>query len=286
MFNKIPRAPSTEDSSSGELIAALAATVARLSPVPRPIPISEVPAFFKIIFTSAKSVLMRPGVMINPVIPTTPSSRTWSAVANAANKLVLSLEIVSKRSFGITISVSTFSRSFEIPASACNARRRPSKLNGRVTMPTVSAPAAREISAMTGAAPVPVPPPSPAVMNTMSAPATSSSISARLDSAASRPTSGSLPAPRPRVNSRPISIFTSASLIMSACASVLIAMNSTPFIPESIMRCTALMPPPPTPITLITARKLCGAPAILFMPPLTITRYMRNALNGVVHEAS
>ena len=39
------------------------------------------------------------------------------------------------------MSVSTFSRSFWIPFSACTARRRPSKLNGRVTMPMVSAPA-------------------------------------------------------------------------------------------------------------------------------------------------
>ena len=46
-----------------------------------------------------------------------------------------------------------------------------------LTTPIVSAPASRAISAMTGAAPVPVPPPSPAVMNTMSAPRTISSIS-------------------------------------------------------------------------------------------------------------
>ena len=37
-------------------------------------------------------------------------------------------------------------------------------------MPTVSAPTSREMRATIGAAPVPVPPPAPAVMNTMSAP--------------------------------------------------------------------------------------------------------------------
>ena len=41
---------------------------------------------------------------------------------------------------------------------------------GIVTMPTVSAPSSRAIRATTGAAPEPVPPPSPAVTNTMSLP--------------------------------------------------------------------------------------------------------------------
>jgi hypothetical protein len=50
------------------------------------------------------------------------------------------------------------------------------------------------------------------------------------------------------------SSFTSASLISSACASVLIAMNSTPLRPTSIIRLTALTPPPPMPTTLMTAR--------------------------------
>ena len=56
---------------------------------------------------------------------------------------------------------------------------------------------------MTGAAPVPVPPPLPAVMKTMSAPFSTSSISSRCSSAAMRPTSGSLPAPSPRVSVAP-----------------------------------------------------------------------------------
>jgi len=48
--------------------------------------------------------------------------------------------------------------------------------------------------------------------------------------------------------------LTSASDISSACASVLIAMNSTPLRPTSIIRLTALTPPPPMPTTLMTAR--------------------------------
>ena len=49
-------------------------------------------------------------------------------------------------------------------------------------------------------------------------------------------------------------IFTGASLIWSAWMSVLTAMNSTWLMPASIIRFTALMPAPPTPMTLITAR--------------------------------
>ena len=141
-----------------------------------------------------------------------------------------------------------------MPDSAWLARRRPSKVNGRVTTPMVSAPRDLAIRATTGAPPVPVPPPSPAVTKTMSAPLSTSSISSAWSSAAFLPTSGSAPAPRPRVSSRPTSSLTSASLISSACASVLIAMNSTPLSPTSIIRLMALTPPPPMPTTLMTAR--------------------------------
>ena len=141
-----------------------------------------------------------------------------------------------------------------MPRSACVARLRPSNPNGRVTTPIVSAPSPRATSATTGAPPVPVPPPSPAVMNTMSAPLRISSISSACSEAALLPTSGSEPAPRPRVVSRPMSSFTSASDISSVWASVLTAMNSTPRKPASIMRFTAFTPPPPIPTTLITAR--------------------------------
>ena len=46
----------------------------------------------------------------------------------------------------------------------------PSNPNGLVMMPTVSAPISDAMRATIGAAPVPVPPPAPAVMNTMSEP--------------------------------------------------------------------------------------------------------------------
>ena len=149
-------------------------------------------------FTSAKSVLMRPGVVMRLVMPDTPCSSTSSAILKAFSMDVFSFDTVSNRSFGMTMSVSTFSLSRWIPWSACTERRRPSNWNGLVTTPIVSAPMLLAISAMTGAPPVPVPPPLPAVMNTMSAPLITSSISSRCASAAARPTSGSDPAPRPR----------------------------------------------------------------------------------------
>ena len=103
-------------------------------------------------------------------MPCTPCSRTSSAILNALSTDVFSFDTVSNRSFGMTMRVSTFSFRRWMPCSACTERRRPSNENGRVTTPMVSAPSAFATSAMTGAAPVPVPPPLPAVMNTMSAP--------------------------------------------------------------------------------------------------------------------
>ena len=181
-------------------MAARAALAARPSPIDEPMPMMAVPALVITIFTSAKSVLMRPGTVMRSVMPRTPWSRTSSTVLNALTMLVLSFDTVSSRSLGMTMRVSTFSLTIWIPFSACMARRRPSKVNGRVTTPIVSAPSPLAISATTGAPPVPVPPPIPAVMKTMSAPCSASSISGRCSSAASRPTSGSLPAPSPRVS--------------------------------------------------------------------------------------
>ena len=60
-----------------------------------------------------------------------------------------------------------------MPISAWSRRREPSKPNGLVTMPTVSAPSSTAIRATTGAAPVPVPPPAPAATKIMSEPLSS-----------------------------------------------------------------------------------------------------------------
>jgi hypothetical protein len=106
---------------------------------------------------------------------------------------------------------------------------------------------------MIGAAPVPVPPPIPQVTNTMSAPCTATATSSRFSSMAWRPISGRAPAPSPRVSLRPIWILTPDFDIASAWASVLTEMNSTPPSWSSIIRLTALPPPPPTPTTFIRA---------------------------------
>ncbi len=81
-------------------------------------------------FTSAKSRLIRPGVVIRSVMPETPCSRTWSACLNASSTDTLRSLIDSSRSLGITIRVSTSSRSWAMPCSAELARRRPSNANG------------------------------------------------------------------------------------------------------------------------------------------------------------
>ena len=68
--------------------------------------------------------------------------------------------------------------------------RLPSNANGLVTTATVRMPSSCAISATTGAAPVPVPPPMPAVRNSMSAPSISSAMRSRSSIAAWRPTLG------------------------------------------------------------------------------------------------
>ncbi len=179
MDSSTPCAPSMLASSSGLEMAISAAATLRSSPRDDPIPISAEPAPDITDFTSAKSRLISPGVVIKSVIPCTPESSTWSAALNASSTLTCRSEMDSSRSFGITISVSTSLRSRSMPSSAWAARRFPSKPNGRVTTPMVSAPSERATLATIGAPPVPVPPPSPAVTKTMSAPLMTSSISSR-----------------------------------------------------------------------------------------------------------
>ncbi len=64
-----PCAPSIEASSSGELIAFCAAWTARPSPLAEPMPINAEPAPDMTDLTSAKSRLIRPGVVIRSVMP-------------------------------------------------------------------------------------------------------------------------------------------------------------------------------------------------------------------------
>jgi hypothetical protein len=102
-------------------------------------PISAEPASCMIVRTSAKSRLIRPGIVIRSVMPWTPWRRTSSASRNASRIDVRRSTTSSSFSFGITISVSTISRSARCPPRP-GARCVPSNSNGRVTTPTVSAP--------------------------------------------------------------------------------------------------------------------------------------------------
>ena len=246
---RIERAPSIEVSSSGDSTACTAASIARCSPTPMPIPSSAVPASDMIVRTSAKSRLIRPGSVIRSEMPCTPWRRTSSATLNASTIVVCLSSTWSRREFGTTISVSTSCASSSTPTSAWSIRREPSNENGFVTIPTDSAPTSLASRATMGAAPVPVPPPAPAVMKIMSAPFSRLLMRSYSSSADWRPSSGSDPDPSPRVTSLPMCSVTCARECSSDCRSVLIEMNSTPSTPASIMRSTALTPAPPTPTT-------------------------------------
>ena len=191
---------------------------------------------------------------IRSVIPRTPCWRTSSAISNASLKVVSELASRNRFWFGMTMSVSTCCCSSSMPESAERPRRAPSNANGLVTTPTVRMPLSRAALAMTGAAPVPVPPPMPAAMKHMCAPSRARSISSMVSSAAARPISGREPAPRPWVILRPSWIRRSDVEVLSACASVLATMKSTPCTSARIMFATALPPAPPTPMTLIRGR--------------------------------
>src|SRR6266568_2688807 len=89
-------------------------------------------------------------------------------------------------------------------------RRLPSNAKGFVTTATLSAPSSLASEATTGAAPLPVPPPRPAVMKIMSAPSNPSMIFSVSSSAALRPTSGFAPAHADDFDFRRLQVFTEA----------------------------------------------------------------------------
>ena len=190
-------------------------------------------------------------------MPDTAPCSTSFAAAYASSTETSSPSTSISLSLGMMISESTLLASAPRCRRCATRCRLPSNLNGRVTTATVRMPRLLAMSAMTGAAPVPVPPPMPAVMNSMSAPSIISAMRSRSSIAASRPISGFAPAPRPRVSVEPSCSCVRAVERFSACASVFAQMNSTPDRPRSIMCSTALPPQPPTPMTLMTAPS-CG----------------------------
>ena len=101
-----------------------------------------------------------------------------------------------------------------------------------VTIPTVRTSISFANLAITGAAPVPVPPPIPAVMKIILVVESNIDlISSILSMAACSPTSGLAPAPKPSVNDTPNCILFGTGLLSKACESVLQITKSTPFIP-------------------------------------------------------
>ena len=83
------------------------------------------------------------------------------------------------------------------------------------------------------------------------------------------------------VMSVPMWTLMSASEMASACASVLMATNSTPRMPSSIITVHGVseLPPPPTPTTLITARWLLG-PRCHFIVSSSLAAACASALAG------
>ena len=229
MFIRTPRAPVMETSSrSGWETAFSAASNARFSPLAIPVPMMARPAFPMVVLTSAKSRLTSPGIMIRSVIPFTAWRRTWSAFLNISIMVALLDANPRSLSLGMVITVSTTFFRASRPASACFIRFLPSKPKGFVTTATVRAPTSLLASAITGAAPVPVPPPRPAVIKTMWLSSTALRIASMFSMAACRPISGFAPAPRPSVSFSPIWIFTGALDTSRAWRSVLADMNFTP----------------------------------------------------------
>ena len=155
------------------------------------------------VWTSAKSTLINPGRVINSEIPCTALNKTSFALPKASSNVTLPPITSSIRSFGMTSNESTNSPSSFMPCSAAAIRFLPSNWKGRVTTATVKIPFSRASWAITGAAPVPVPPPIPAVMKTISVPSSAAAILSRSSVAAWRPTSGFAPAPSPFVSPSP-----------------------------------------------------------------------------------
>ena len=176
---------------------------ARFSPEACAAPMMAMPLSVITVFTSAKSTLMYPGKVIISAMPLTATFNTSFALAKAADNVSVPC-ICCILSLSIIISESTYSFSREMPSLAFPMRFGPSKRAGTVTTPTVRMPISLATLAMTGAAPVPVPPPIAAVINTILVLARSmSSISLMLSFAAASPCSGRLPAPLPSVRILP-----------------------------------------------------------------------------------
>ena len=78
--------------------------------------------------------------MTRSLMPRTAFRQTLSTIAKASFSVIFMPASETRRSFGMTISASTALASSLMPPSAFFLRCEPSKANGLVTTPTVSAP--------------------------------------------------------------------------------------------------------------------------------------------------
>ncbi len=155
------------------------------------------PAPSKAVRMLAKSRFTRPGRVMSSLIPWMPWRNTSSATRSATSKVISRPTSGSRRSLEITMREWTYLDRAMMPASAMRRRRGPSKEKGRVTAAIVRVSCSLAMCATTGAAPVPVPPPMPAAMNTTWAPRSAWRMASWLSSAARVPHSGSPPTPNP-----------------------------------------------------------------------------------------
>ncbi len=181
-------------------------------------------------------------------------------------------------SLGTTMSASTHLRSLAIPSSAYRILLAPSNIKGLVTTATVRMPISFAVWAIIGMAPVPVPPPMPAVRYTMSEPLRYSLISASDSFAACSPIWGRAPAPNPFVTLSPRTILFWLRDMSRLLMSVLTARISTPSIPLLIMWLRAFPPPPPTAMTFMDSLRagsdlFCAEGALVFDVPSDSSGY-------------
>ncbi len=204
IFIRRPFAPFNEYSSiKGFFRACSAASDALASPSASPVPIIALPMPLIIVSTSAKSKLINPGLVIKSVTPCTPCFKTLFDNSKDSSNVVFSLATLNKFWFGMTIFVSTCFLSSSKPCKALFILVGPSYENGNVTTPTVKMLSSLAALAITCDAPVPVPPPIPAVIKTILLPCIKVIISFKDSSAEAWPRSFFPPAPKPLVRFAP-----------------------------------------------------------------------------------
>ena len=206
--------------------------------------------FLSAVSSSSMPMRIKPGWATRVVTARTLCEMIWSAAANACWIPSFGSTSEPMRSLSKVISAFETRCSLASASSACAWRRLPSNENGILTKTTTKAPCSCAMRAISGVAPEPVPPPSPAQMKTSLRPSSEAAISLAEAWAACRPISGSPPAPRPCSRSLPSWIFSLATEVFSARISVLSESSSASSMPSSAMRSRTFAPAPPIPMTL------------------------------------